>query len=439
MTMLNETHDPALQSWVSSAQAAGSDFPLQNLPFASFRRHGSQEAWRGGVAIGDQIVDLQALAASGSLSGDAQRAAQAASQEALNALMALGPQAWSALRLALSRGLRAGAAEQVQWQGFLLPQAQAEYKLPARIGDYTDFYTSIHHATNIGKQFRPDNPLLPNYQWVPIGYHGRSSSIVVSGTPFKRPVGQTKAPDAAVPTVKASARMDIELELGIFMGQANALGEPVSIGEAEDHVFGLCLLNDWSARDIQPWEYQPLGPFLAKNFASHLSPWVVTLEALAPYRVAFARPEGDPQPLPYLDSAHNREAGAFDIALAVDLQTPKMRAAGEAAVQITQTNYRHAYWTVAQLVAHHTVNGCNLQPGDLLGTGTLSGPSLDQAAALIELTTGGKNPIALPNGETRTWLEDGDAVVLRGWCERPGAARIGFGICEGQMLPARAL
>ncbi|GAB2807754.1 fumarylacetoacetase [Comamonas piscis] len=439
MTMLNETHDPALQSWVSTAQAAGSDFPLQNLPFASFRRQGSQEAWRGGVAIGDQIVDLQALAASGSLSGDAQRAAQAGAQESLNALMALGPKAWSALRLALSRGLRAGAAEQAQWQGFLVPQAQAAYNLPARIGDYTDFYTSIHHATNIGKQFRPDNPLLPNYQWVPIGYHGRSSSIVVSGTPFKRPVGQTKAPDAAVPTVKASARMDIELEMGIFMGQANALGEPVSIGEAEDHVFGLCLLNDWSARDIQPWEYQPLGPFLSKNFASHLSPWVVTLEALAPYRVAFARPEGDPQPLPYMDSAHNRDAGAFDIALAVDLQTSQMRAAGQPAVQITQSNYRHAYWTVAQLVAHHTVNGCNLQPGDLLGTGTLSGPTLDQAAALIELTVGGKQPLTLPNGETRTWLQDGDAVVLRGWCERPGAARIGFGICEGQMLPARTL
>ncbi|MEJ5027702.1 fumarylacetoacetase [Comamonas sp. MYb69] len=439
MTLLNETHDPALQSWVPSAQAAGSDFPLQNLPFASFRRQGSQQAWRGGVAIGDQIVDLQALAAGGSLSGDAQRAAEAGAQESLNALMALGPQAWSALRLALSRGLRVGAAEQAQWQGFLVPQAQAEYNLPARIGDYTDFYTSIHHATNIGKQFRPDNPLLPNYQWVPIGYHGRSSSIVVSGTPFKRPVGQTKAPDAAVPTVKASARMDIELEMGIFVGQSNALGEPVSIGEAEDHVFGLCLLNDWSARDIQPWEYQPLGPFLSKNFASTLSPWVVTLEALAPYRVAFARPDGDPQPLPYMDSAHNRDAGAFDIALAVDLQTAKMRAAGQPAVQITQSNYRHAYWTVAQLVAHHTVNGCNLQPGDLLGTGTLSGPSLDQAAALIELTVGGKQPLTLPNGETRTWLEDGDAVVLRGWCERPGAARIGFGPCEGQMLPARTL
>ncbi|MEJ5125446.1 fumarylacetoacetase [Comamonas sp. MYb21] len=439
MTLLNETHDPALQSWVPSAQAAGSDFPLQNLPFASFRRKGSQQAWRGGVAIGDQIVDLQALAASGSLSGDAQRAAEAGAQTSLNALMALGPQAWSALRLALSRGLRVGAAEQAQWQGFLVPQAQAEYNLPARIGDYTDFYTSIHHATNIGKQFRPDNPLLPNYQWVPIGYHGRSSSIVVSGTPFKRPVGQTKAPDAAVPTVKASARMDIELEMGIFVGQSNALGEPVSIGEAEDHVFGLCLLNDWSARDIQPWEYQPLGPFLSKNFASTLSPWVVTLEALAPYRVAFARPDGDPQPLPYMDSAHNRDAGAFDIALAVDLQTAKMRAAGQPAVQITQSNYRHAYWTVAQLVAHHTVNGCNLQPGDLLGTGTLSGPSLDQAAALIELTVGGKQPLTLPNGETRTWLEDGDAVVLRGWCERPGAARIGFGPCEGQMLPARTL
>ena len=439
MSQLNETHDVALQSWVASANVAGCDFPIQNLPFASFKRKGSQEAFRGGVAIGDQILDLQALAATGSLQGDAQQAATAGAEPQLNALMGLGAKLWSALRLALSRGLRAGAAEQAVWQTCLVPQADAELGLPARIGDYTDFYTSIYHATNIGKQFRPDNPLLPNYQWIPIGYHGRASSIVASGQPFKRPVGQTKAPDAAVPTVKASARMDIELELGVLMGNGNALGDAIRIEDAENHIFGLCLLNDWSARDIQPWEYQPLGPFLAKNFASHISPWVVTMEALAPYRAAFTRPEGDPQPLPYLDSAHNRDAGALDIQLSFALQTSQMRAAGEQAALVSQTNYKHAYWTAAQMVTHHTVNGCNLQPGDLLGTGTLSGPTLDQAAALIELTTGGKNPINLPNGEKRTWLEDGDSVVLRGWCEKPGAARVGFGECEGTLLPARSL
>ena len=439
MSTLNETHDTALQSWVASANVAGSDFPIQNLPFGSFRRKGSNGAFVGGVAIGDQIIDLGALAQTGSLKGEAQQAAEAGAQPQLNALMALGQAYWRALRLALSRGLRTGAAEQGAWAACLVPQADAELGLPARIGDYTDFYTSIYHATNIGKQFRPDNPLLPNYQWIPIGYHGRASSIVASGQAFKRPVGQTKAPDATVPTVKASARMDIELELGVFMGKGNALGEPITMQDAENHVFGLCLLNDWSARDIQPWEYQPLGPFLAKNFASHISPWVVTMEALAPYRAAFTRPEGDPQPLPYLDSDFNRTSGALDIQLRFELQTAKMRAAGDKPAVVSTTNYRHAYWTMAQMVAHHTVNGCNLQPGDLLGTGTLSGPTLDQAAALIELTTGGKNPINLPNGEQRTWLEDGDSVVLRGWCERPGAARIGFGECEGTLLPARKL
>jgi fumarylacetoacetase len=296
----------------------------------------------------------------------------------------------------------------------------------------------VHHATNIGKQFRPDNPLLPNYKWVPIGSHGRVSSIGVSGQAFHRPKGQLKGPDAAVPVLGPSQRMDIELELGVLIGPGNALGEPISMADAEQHVFGICLLNDWSARDIQAWEYQPLGPFLAKNFASTLSPWVVTLEALAPYRVAFARPVDDPQPLPYLDSAANRQQGAFDIQLSVGLQTQAMREAGQPDARITTTSYRHAYWTVAQMVTHHTVNGCNLQPGDLLGSGTLSGPTLDQAAALIELTQGGKHPLQLPNGETRTYLADGDAIVLRGWCEAPGAARIGFGECWGQVLPARA-
>ena len=437
MNALNETHDPALRSWVESAQHRTADFPVQNLPFAVFRRAGSTEAFRGGVAIGDQVLDLAALAALGSLQGLAAGAASAAAEPQLNAFMALGPAAWSALRLALSRGLRAGAPEQAAWQACLVPQAQVEYSVPARIGDYTDFYTSVYHATNIGRQFRPDNPLLPNYKWVPIGYHGRASSIGVSGQRFHRPLGQTLPPGAEAPQFGPSRRMDIELEVGVFIGGGNAQGEPLSMAQAEDHVFGICLLNDWSARDIQGWEYQPLGPFLSKNFATTISPWIVTLEALEPYRVPFVRPADDPQPLPYLDSARNRQAGAIDIELQVGLQTQSMREAGEGDATICRTSYRHAYWTVAQMVTHHTVNGCNLQSGDLLGSGTLSGPTLDQAGALIELTSGGKNPLTLPNGQSRTYLEDGDAVVLRGWCEKPGAARIGFGECVGTLLPAR--
>jgi fumarylacetoacetase len=430
-TLLNETHDPALRSWVGSANAA-SDFPLQNLPFGVFRRPG--EVARGGVAIGDRIVDLAALAAARLFDGDAQRAAEAASTDSLNALMALGPRAWSALRLALSRGLREGSALQDALAPCLVAQADVQCVMPARIGDYTDFYTSVHHATNIGRQFRPDNPLLPNYKWVPIGYHGRASSIAVSPHPFHRPVGQTLPPGASAPVVGPAKRLDIELELGVFIGPGNPTGEPIAMGEAEGHVFGLCLLNDWSARDIQGWEYQPLGPFLSKNFATTISPWIVTLEALAPFRVPFNRPDGDPAPLPYLDSPANRSAGSLDIQLQVLLQ-----GAGSAQpASICRTSYRHAYWTVAQMVAHHTVNGCNLQAGDLFGTGTLSGPSLDQAAALIELTEGGKRPLALPDGQQRVWLEDGDTVTLAGWCEAPGAARIGFGTCVGTVLPARA-
>ena len=436
MHALNETHDPQLQSWVASANDGQTDFPIQNLPFAIFRRQGSNEAFRGGVAIGDQIVDLAAAVRAGVFTGDALEAAQAAAESTLNHLMGLGPQRLSHLRKQLSKALQTGSAQEAALQACLVPQAQAEYALPARIGDYTDFYTSVHHATNIGKQFRPDNPLLPNYKWVPIGYHGRSSSIGVSGQSFKRPKGQVKPPDADAPVLKPSARMDIELEMGVFVGQANELGEPVPMTEAEDHIFGLVLFNDWSARDIQPWEYQPLGPFLSKNFASTISPWIVTMEALAPFRAPFSHPAEDPQPLPYLSSADNSAQGGLDIHLEALIETPKMRDAKAAPARFTQTNYRHAYWTAAQMVAHHTVNGCNLQPGDLLGTGTLSGPTLDQACALIELTTGGKNPIQLPNGESRTWLEDGDTIILRGWCEKPGATRIGFGECVGTVLPA---
>ena len=436
MNPLNETHDPGLRSWVAAANSPDCDFPLQNLPFAVFRRRGTQEPWRGGVAIGDQVLDLAAAARAAPFGGPAAQALESGARDKLNALMALGATAWSALRLALSRALRAGAPQESQLRNCLVPLSDIEYDVPARIGDYTDFYTSIHHATNIGRQFRPDNPLTPNYNWIPIGYHGRVSSIGVSGESFRRPQGQIMPPGATEPLVAPCKRLDIELELGIFVGTGNERGVPVPVGDAERHVFGLCLLNDWSARDIQAWEYQPLGPFLAKNFATTLSPWIVTVEALAPFRAPLARTEADPSPLPYLDAPEVRSQGAFDIQLQFDLLTQRMRAAGNAGAAIARTNYRHAFWTASQMVAHHTVNGCNLQPGDLLGSGTLSGPSLDQAAALIELTQGGKTPLQLPGGETRTWLEDGDTVTLRGWCEKPGAARIGFGECTGTVLAA---
>lgn len=432
---LNETHQVQLTSRVASANTTDSEFPIQNLPFAIFRRQGSQESFRGGVAIGDEVVDLKALAEKAYFSGEAQEALTAATQPKLNALMALSPKHWSALRLALSRLLREGATEPLD--GILVPQAEAEYDVPATIGDYTDFYTSVYHATNIGKLFRPDNPLMPNYKWIPIGYHGRSSSIVISGKDFKRPKGQTKAPDADTPRFGPCQRLDYELELGVYTGGANSLGEPIVLDEAENHIFGLCVFNDWSARDIQAWEYQPLGPFLAKNFASHVSPWVVTLEALAPYRVAFERPAEDPKPLPYLDSEANRKQGAVDIEMTILLETEKMRQSGETPFCLGTSNYRYAYWTLAQMVTHHTVNGCNLQPGDLLGTGTLSGPDdSTQTGALIELTRGGREPVTLPNGESRTFLEDGDKVIMKAWSQRDGLARVGFGTVEATVLPA---
>ncbi|NLD70213.1 MAG: fumarylacetoacetase [Limnobacter sp.] len=438
MYAINETHDPALRSWVEPANAADTDFPIQNLPFAVFRRRGSDEAFRGGVAIGDRIVDLAAAGGAGVFSGEAATAAQAASGDCLNPLMALGHRAWSALRLALSRALREGAAERSKLEPLLVEQSQAEYTLPSRIGDYTDFYVGIHHATAVGKLFRPDNPLLPNYKWVPIGYHGRASSVVVSGHPIRRPQGQTRG-SGDTPQFGPSQRVDHELELGFLIGPGNELGEPIPIAQAEAHIFGVALFNDWSARDIQPWEYQPLGPFLAKNFGSTIAPWVVTMEALAPFRVPFAHPEGDPQPLPYLDSPANREQGGLDIKLETWLQTGAMRKAGQPPTRLTLGNASEAaYWTAAQLVAHHTVNGCNLRPGDLLGSGTLSGPNPDQAGSMLELTVGGKNPITLPNGETRSFFADGDTLSLRAWCERDGARRIGFGECSGTIVAARS-
>ena len=437
---LNHTHDIAARSWLESANAPGNDFPIQNLPFAVFRRADSDEAFRGGVAIGDQIVDLAALSAAGRLQGLAVLAAQACAQPALNHFMAMGPVAWQALRHGLFALLEA-RAEPAALEGCLVPQAWAEYGLPARIGDYTDFYTSYHHALNIGRLFGFDE-VSPNFHHLPIAYHGRASSVVVSGTPVRRPLGQSKAPGANAPSFGPCAWLDFELELGLFVGTGNALGSPVPLRDAAAHLFGICLLNDWSARDIQGWEMQPLGPFLAKNFSTSISPWIVTMEALAPYRVAWQREPTMPQPLPYLDSAATRERGAFDIQLEVGLDTLARRSAGLGPARLARTSFRHQHWTVGQMLAHHTSGGCNLQPGDLLGSGTISGPGADEAGAMMELSHAGRRPLRFECGpgqtEERGFLDDGDSVVFSGWCERPGQARIGFGRCEGTVLPAIA-
>jgi fumarylacetoacetase len=433
MSALNATHDPAQRSWVPSANQAGTDFPLQNLPFGVFRRRASSEPFRGGVAIGDQVLDLGALSERAPFGGSAAPALALCAQPTLNGFMAAGHEASGALRAALFGWLRADAQAAPQ---LLLPQADAEFRVAATIGDFTDFYASLHHATAVGRLFRPDNPLLPNYKWVPIAYHGRSSSVRTSGVDFARPRGQLLPPGATVPQLGASRRLDYELEMGIFIGHGNELGDSVPLEEAEEHVFGLTLLNDWSARDIQAWEYQPLGPFLAKNFATTLSPWIVTLEALAPFRAPWARPAEEPAPLAYLDSQGNRAAGAFDVQLQVCLQSARMRAAGQPPQQLSRANFREAWWTIAQMVTHHTVNGCNLNPGDLLGSGTLSGAAPQEAGSLLELTAGGKQPLALPDGESRTFLEDGDCVSLRAWCERAPYVRIGFGAASATVRPA---
>jgi len=433
---LDFTHDPALRSWVASANADTADFPIQNLPYGRFRRAGSGEAWRIGVAIGDQVLDLRAAEAAGGWTAEIGALLRPLAAGDLVPLMDEGPAVRRALRAALSRALAEDSDRRAVLAGCLVAQAQVELTLPCAIGDYTDFYTGIHHATAVGKLFRPDNPLLPNYKWVPIGYHGRASSIIPSGQAFRRPSGQVKGA-ADAPVFGPSQRLDYELELGVLVGGGNALGEPIPIARAEDHLFGLTLLNDWSARDLQAWEYQPLGPFLAKSFASTLSPWVVTMDALEPFRVPFVRAEGEPQPLPYLDSPANRTRGGLDVTVEAWLQTGAMRAAGAAPVMLSRASMRDAaYWTLAQLVAHHTVNGCNLRSGDLFGTGTLSGPLPEQGGSLLELSQGGKVPLALPDGEMRTFLQDGDTLVLRAWCDRPGARRIGLGACSGTVLAA---
>ncbi|MYN14607.1 fumarylacetoacetase [Pusillimonas sp. TS35] len=436
MTHLNETHDPSLQSWVAAANAPDNGFPIQNLPFGVFRPR-NDGLLRPGVAIGDQILDLAALAERHSWTGLAAEALDACQGDSLNNLMALGQAHWSALRLALSRALRSGSPLQSTLEPLLTPMNQAELALPARIGDYTDFYVSLHHATTVGKQFRPDNPLLPNYKWVPIGYHGRASSIGVAQQ-FPRPKGQIRPQaEGGEPGFGPSQRLDYELELGVFIGTGNAQGEPIAIDDAEKHVFGLCILNDWSARDLQAWEYQPLGPFLAKNFASTISPWIVTLEALAPFRVPFTRGQGEPAPLPYLQAKNAAEA-AFDIELDVYLSTEQSRAKQAEPAHVSSSNFKDAaYWTVAQMVAHHTVNGCNLSAGDMLGTGTLSGPAAGQEGSLLESTAGGKQPLTLPWGEQRMFLQDNDEIILRAHARKPGYPTISLGEARGRVLPAR--
>ena len=419
----------ALRSWIKSANHPEADFPLANLPYGVFLEAGRK---RIGVAIGDQVLDLYGCAERQLLSQLPCDVAAACRAQQLNELMNLGPEAWKALRKRVTEWLREDADSKTRAgvEALLVPMGVAEMLLPAEIGDYTDFYASIHHATRMGKRVRPDNPLLPNYKYLPIGYHGRTSSIVVSGTEIRWPGGQTRSATSGEPAFGPTRSLDFELEVGIFIGPGNELGEPIPIAEAEEHVFGLCLLNDWSARDVQGWEYQPLGPFLAKNFATSISPWVVTLEALAPYRVnVAARPEGDPMPLAYLSGPSGQRSG-FDVSLEVFLQSKEMRHAKLEPMLVSRSNMSHLYWTVAQMVTHHASNGCNLRPGDLMATGTASGPEPGSECCLLE-KLGEGDGVQLPSGETRRFLEEGDSVTLRAYAEREGLPRIGFGECTG--------
>lgn len=434
---LDETHDPARRSWLASANASGADFPLQNLPLGVFRS--GTAAPRLGVAIGGSVLDLRAALEAGVLELPLP-VAEACCSARLNELMELGAGPRRELRRAVRALLADGsrlAGDRVARERVLLPVTDVELLRPADVGDYTDFYASIDHATNVGSMFRPDAPLLPNYKWVPIGYHGRASSVVASGSPVRRPLGQTKAPDRAQPAFGPSRQLDYELEIGAWIAEGNALGESIPLADAERHLFGISLLNDWSARDIQAWEYQPLGPFLAKNFLTTVSPWVVTMEALAPFRVpAPGRPAGDPAPLPYLDDAGDRAAGALALTLEVRLASARMREERVEPVRVSRSDFARMYWTLGQLVAHHASNGCDLRPGDLLGSGTVSGPGKEQRGCLLELTWRGKEPLVLPTGERRGFLEDGDEVLMTGWCERPGVVRIGLGECRGVVRPA---
>ncbi|MDP9894959.1 fumarylacetoacetase [Variovorax boronicumulans] len=423
MTAPYDTNSPDLVSWVESANASETPFPIQNLPYGRFRRDAS-DPWSIGVAIGDQVLDVHG-------------AGLFHSSDMVHWLT-LGRGQRQAQREAISMALQHGGEDRARVAQWLVPMSMVELGLPCDVRNYSDFFIGIHHAYNTGRLYRPDTPLLPNYRWVPIGYHGRASSIQVSGRDFVRPKGQVKPAGEEAPSMRSSDRLDFELEMGIVIGRGNAQGDAIPIDEAEDHIAGLTLLNDWSARDLQAWEAQPLGPFLAKSFATTLSPWIVTLEALAPFRKPFIRSPDEPQPLPYLEAQTSRELGAIDATLEVWLQTPQMRAQGQSGECIVRTGLAQAaYWTVAQLVTHHTINGCNLMPGDLLGTGTLSGDGLGQAACLLEITQGGRQPLRLSNGEERLFLHDDDTVTLRGYCERPGHRRIGFGDCTATVRKAK--
>jgi fumarylacetoacetase len=423
-----------MKSWLASANDPGCDFPIQNLPYGVFD---SGQGAHIGVGLGDRILDLRACAVNGLLDDLAQPIIEACTSTTLNSLMALGADAWSGLRrrlIALLDAEKADSAVQDRLGPLLVPMRDATILLPVAIGDYTDFYASIYHATRAGELFRPQNPLLPNYKYVPIGYHGRASSIVISGASIRRPSGQSKPQDGG-PLLGPTNSLDYELEVGFFVGPGNPLGSPIPIAEAEEHIFGLCLVNDWSARDIQSWEYQPLGPFLAKSFATSISPWIVPLDALAPYRVpALARPAGDPAPLPHLLEPSPGRAG-IDLTLEVHLQSARMRQSDLAPQLIGRSNLRHLYWSLSQLITHHASNGCNLRPGDLLATGTVSGPEPGSEGCLLELRRN-PEPLHLPTGELRKFLEDGDRVTLRAYCQQPGLPRIGFGECAGTIAGA---
>ena len=414
------------------------DFPLQNLPFGAFSTD-DELTPRVGVAIGDRIFDVGEALELGLFADEAQVAAAACRAGMLNDLMSLGRSAARALRHRISTLLGeedrtitdAGHEDRL-----LVPMGGVQMHLPARIGDYTDFYASVHHATNVGSMFRPDNPLLPNYKWLPVGYHGRASSIVISGTDVIRPTGQA-AGDGPPPQFGPTRRLDHELEVGFFVGKGNAQGQAIPISRIEDHIFGLCLVNDWSARDMQAWEYQPLGPFLAKSFATSISPWLVTLDALEPFRcAAYARPDSDPQPMPHLHDQDDQVRGGLDIQLEVSILTPQMKQKGHAVSVISRGNFDQMYWTVAQMLTHHASNGCNLRPGDLLASGTVSGPDKGSRGCLLELTWRGTEPLQLPDGEERKFLEDGDELIIHGRCEASGAVSIGFGECRGIVAPA---
>jgi fumarylacetoacetase len=432
---IDGTHDARLRSWVDSANEADTEFPIQNLPLGC--RRGERGEARPVVAIGDRTLDLvhalEWLVLDETLEGALRSCADA---NGLNPLLALGHEPMRRLRARLSALLRADGARDSATRdrvgAHLAPTHAPDMLLPVRVGDYTDFYASIDHASNVGSMFRPDNPLLPNYKWVPIGYHGRASSIVPSGTAVRRPSGQTREDATAAPTFGPSRRLDYELEVGAVIGRGNPRGEPVPIAEADAHVAGLCLVNDWSARDIQTWEYQPLGPFLAKSFATTVSPWVVTADALAPFRIpAATRSPGDPAPLPYLSDPADRSAGGYAIELEVRLSSARLRAEGREPFRVSRGAFDGMYWTFAQMVAHHTSNGCNLRPGDLLASGTVSGPARESRGCLLERTWRGTEPIVLPTGEERRFLEDADEVIMRAVCDREGFRRIGFGECRG--------